>query len=100
MTPEGRIKARFKRELKRRLGEHCYQFWPVQTGMGATTLDCLLCIRGTFVAVETKAPGKKPTPRQELVIEQIGAAGGAAWVIDSNEAIDHFINWYDTNRGL
>jgi hypothetical protein len=79
-TPEGRVKNEVKRQLKR-LG--VYQFWPVQTGMGAKTVDCLACLRGCFVAIETKAPGKKPTPLQWTTLTNIARAGGITLVIDS-----------------
>jgi hypothetical protein len=49
---------------------------PVQTGYGAPALDFLLCVRGKFIAIETKAPGKKLTPLQETTKAQIEAAGG------------------------
>ncbi len=80
MTPEGRVKNEVKKQLKA-LG--AYQFWPVQTGMGALTVDCLACLSGSFVAIETKAPGKKPTPRQAVTLTDITKAGGTALVIDS-----------------
>lgn len=80
MTPEGRVKAEVKKQLKL-LG--AYQFWPVQTGMGVTTLDCLAILDGLPLAIETKAPGKKLTPRQEIVINAIRKSGGIALVIDS-----------------
>jgi len=34
---------------------------------------------GQFIAVETKALGKKPTPAQADFLDQIAAAGGFAW---------------------
>jgi hypothetical protein len=80
VTPEGRVKNEVKKQLKA-IG--AYQFWPVQTGMGATTVDCLACVRGRFVAIETKAPGKTPTPLQETTLTKIAEAGGWALVIDS-----------------
>jgi hypothetical protein len=80
MTPEGRVKAEVKRQLKA-LG--AYQFWPVQTGMGATTVDCLACLRGRFIGIETKAPGKKPTPLQWTTLTKIAMADGINLVIDS-----------------
>ena len=79
-TPEGRVKNEVKKQLKA-LG--AYHFWAVQTGLGATTVDCLACFHGRFVGIETKAPGKKPTPRQEVVLTQIREAGGITLVIDS-----------------
>jgi hypothetical protein len=79
-TPEGRVKNEVKKQLKA-LG--AYQFWPVQTGMGAVTLDCLACLSGRFIAIETKAPGKRPTPLQETTLTKIAEAGGVTLVIDS-----------------
>jgi len=80
MTPEGRVKNEVKKQLKA-IG--AYQFWPVQSGMGAPAIDCYACLAGRFVAIETKAPGKKPTPRQEITLTKIAEAGGITLVIDS-----------------
>jgi hypothetical protein len=80
MTPEGRVKDAVKRALKL-LG--AYQFWPVQTGMGAKTVDCFVSFRGRFIGIETKAPGKKPTPLQEITLSKIADSGGFRLVIDS-----------------
>lgn len=80
-TPEGKIKTALKRELAR--VPECYQFWPVQMGLGAATLDCLLCVSGRFVAVETKAPGKRLTTRQEITAAAIAKAGAMVYVVDS-----------------
>lgn len=78
MTPEGKVKADVKAWLKQR---GAYFFMPVQTGLGSTTLDLLVCLSGRFVAIETKAPGKKPTARQEIIIASIRSAGGVAIVV-------------------
>lgn len=79
MTPEGRVKAQLKAELKFHGG---YQFWPVQSGMGAATVDCLLCARGKFFAVECKREGvEKPTPRQAATMKAIRAAGGRTFLV-------------------
>lgn len=75
---EKTVKARVKKLLKQ---HNCYQFWPVQTGYGAATLDCLGCHRGRFFAIETKAPGKHLTPRQELTMAIMNEAKGAVFVI-------------------
>jgi hypothetical protein len=75
MTPEGRVKPMVKKALDT-LGADCWRFMPVQTGYGSPALDYLLSIRGRFVAIETKAPGKKLTPLQEGTKAAIEAAGG------------------------
>ncbi len=80
MTPEGRVKHEIKAWLKAR---GAYFFMPVQTGMGAMTLDILACLNGRFIGIEVKRPGGKPTARQVLCINAIKAAGGAAFVATS-----------------
>jgi hypothetical protein len=87
-TPEGKVKAKLKRFLD--LLPSQYQFWPVQTGLGASTLDCLLCVNGSFVAIETKAKKGVMTHRQKLVRELIEAAGGIVYVVDDIDAADDF----------
>lgn len=77
-TPEGKVKDRVKKRLKR---AGAYQHWPVQTGYGAACLDCHGCYFGIYFAIETKAPGKHPTPRQELTMEAVREAGGFVLVI-------------------
>jgi hypothetical protein len=56
-------------------------YWPVPAGFGASDLDCIVCYYGRTIAIETKAPGKKPTPRQELTIAQYRGAGAMVFVI-------------------
>lgn len=80
MTPEGRVKAKVKKALDK-LGSDCWRFMPVQTGFGSPALDYLLSIRGRFVAIETKAPGKKLTPLQEQTKAGIEAAGGIVLLV-------------------
>lgn len=86
MTPEGRVKAKVKRALTTL--PRCYSFRPVQNGMGAPGLDIYCCINSTFVAIETKTPGKKMTPRQETTAAEIRAAGGLVFVVDGDETLD------------
>jgi hypothetical protein len=81
-TPESKIKTAVKQRLDA-IG--AYQFWPVQTGIGTRTLDCLGCYKGLFFGIETKRPGGVPTTYQLMTIEQIQAAGGIALVIDTIE---------------
>jgi len=79
------IKAAVKKRLKE-LGPECYSHWPVQMGLGAICLDCHGCYRGVYFAIETKAPGEKPTRLQQATIERIRAAGGLVFVVDSLES--------------
>lgn len=81
MTPEGKVKTRVKLVLS---SHGAYWHCPVQNGMGAPSLDFICCFKGRYFAVETKAPGKKPTPRQEITISEIEKAGGKVFVIDGD----------------
>lgn len=85
MTPEGRVKAAVNRLLDKY--KSIYKFMPVPGGFGASSLDYLLCVNGKFVAIETKAPGKKPTDRQRRIAAQIERAGGVVFIIDSADAL-------------
>ncbi len=82
-TPEGKVKARVNKALKTL--PRCWKFMPVQMGLGAPALDYLICVNGNFVAIETKAPGKKLSPRQEQTVNAICAARGAVYVIDGTD---------------
>jgi ribosomal protein S19 len=79
----------------------CYQFWPVQTGLGAATLDCIACVPirvtqdmvgktlGAFVAIEAKREGvTSVTIRQGATIEEMRAAGAVALLINSTHDLE------------
>ena len=84
MTDEGRIKKKVREKIRASGG---YVFSPVQMGMGSPTLDDLCCIGGKFIAIEYKAEGKVPTPRQLLTMKEIRKAGGSAIWGDSIERV-------------
>lgn len=65
-----------------------YRFWPVPSGFGASSLDCIVTYYGVAIFIETKAPGKKPTERQEFTMAQIKAAKGLLFVIDGPEGCE------------
>lgn len=89
-TPEGKIKAKLKKALDKAFPGH-YRFMPVQTGYGAKTLDFLLCIRGRFVAIETKAPGKQLTPLQGSTVDAMVLSEGLVFIVDNEIMIEHVI---------
>ena len=91
-TPEGKVKAKVKALFKK---HGVYYFMPVQTGYGASTLDFLACHHGRFIAVETKAPGKKLTPRQEIITESIYAAGGVVFHISDDDSLAELNKFLD-----
>jgi len=86
MTPEGRVKAKVTKALKL-MGKDCWRFMPVQSGYGSAALDYLLCIRGRFVAIETKAPGNKLTAMQEGTKAAMEAAGGIVLVVWDEDSL-------------
>ena len=90
MTPEGKVKARVRATLKK---AGAYAFMPVQTGLGATTLDLLVCINGQFLAIETKAEKGQITPRQWVVADAIVAAGGWAIFVRGLDGAKEFEQW-------
>ena len=95
-TPEGRVKAKVRKLLVTYDG--MYIFMPVPSGYGRTTLDFLGCYRGHFFAVETKAPGKKPTLRQDVELKGVARAMGRTFVIDSvhSPVLEELRAWLDT----
>ena len=54
--------------------------------------DRLVVLPGGVVDfIELKAPGKKPTTKQELQISRLRSRGANVWVIDSIEGVDEYI---------
>lgn len=86
-TPEGKVKDKVKKVLKK-FGELVYYHMPVQNGMGAPTLDFIVCAAGYFLAIETKAPGGKPTQRQVVTMENMRAAHGFVFVVANDDDLD------------
>ena len=102
-TPEGKVKNAHKAYFK---AQGWYYFFPVQMGLGASTLDCLLCIKGRFIAIEFKREDRMayPTPRQAQVIKAINKAGGIAFTTNSLERTkqylqDHVLGVYNPEVG-
>jgi hypothetical protein len=83
-TPEGKVKDKVKAVLKE-FG--LYYHMPVLNGMGEPTLDFLACGEGLFISIETKAAGKVPTPRQQITIAQMRAAGAFVFVVSCDEEL-------------
>ncbi len=81
MTPEGAIKVK----VKKLLNEHgAYFFLPVQTGMGARTLDFLGCHSGRFFSIETKASGKHMTEQQISIADRMLRSGARVFEISGD----------------
>ena len=88
-TPENKVKNQVKKILQS-FKPALYAHWPVQTGYGAACLDCHGCCSGRYFAVETKAPGKKLTKRQEITRDDILEAGGRVFVVGERETDDEW----------
>lgn len=91
MTPEGKVKAKIKKELTRYT--ELYYYMPVPGGFGKTTLDYLGCHHGRFFAIEAKAPGKKLTQMQERDRDIIRAAGGVVFEIIGDVGLEELARW-------
>ena len=88
-TPEHAVKVKVKAAL--RTLTRVWPWMPVQNGMGTPALDFINCVDGKFIAVETKAPGKALTPRQEITAANIRAAGGRVYVIHDKAEIEQMM---------
>ena len=91
-TPEGKVKDAVKKWLR----ERGYWFYmPVQNGMGVVGIpDFICCCNGRFLAIETKAPGRRGnlSPNQKHRIEEIDAANGVTIVVDDVAQLDQLEN--------
>lgn len=88
-TPEGRVKDACKAFFKE-IGAYFYM--PVSNGMGRVGApDFMVCWRGKFFGIETKAPGKagNTTPNQDRELREIRDAGGEAYVVDDVAQLRH-----------
>ncbi len=81
VTPEGKVKAAVTKRLK---AMNCWYYMPVGSGYGAPTIDYLCAYEGRAFGIETKAPGKRPTPRQVATMLAMGKQGVPSIVIDSS----------------
>ncbi len=91
MTPEGKVKQDVKKLLKS-LG--IWYFMPMQNGFGVVGIpDFICCWGGKFLAVETKAPGKRgqTTANQDLRLQEICDNGGLSLVVDDVEQLAAFL---------
>jgi hypothetical protein len=92
-TSEGVVKDNIKKVLK---SHGVYYHMPVMNGMGAPALDFHCIHKGMAFCIEAKRPGKLPTPRQELTIKDIEAAGGKCFVIDGEPGLNVLEWWLDS----
>ena len=99
-TPEGKVKDAVKKELRKR---DIWYFMPMQNGFGVVGIpDFICCWEGKFLAIETKAPGKRgqTTANQDRIISEIKDHWGKALVVDDvSQLIDYLEDHYEQGRG-
>jgi hypothetical protein len=74
-----------------------YYTMPVTGGYGTQGVpDFLVCLKGRFIAIETKAGKNTTTALQELNMKKIRDAGGVAIVVreeDVKDLLNHLVNF-------
>jgi len=95
-TPEKKIKEKVKRILKKIDAYFCM---PATGGYGASGVpDILVCYKGRFIGIETKANGNRPTALQHKHLQDIKTSGGLSLVIDETniDMLELYINGNET----
>jgi hypothetical protein len=95
MELESTIKQKIKKKLE---GLGAYVFCPVQTGYGKRTVDMLICLNGSFLAIEVKRPKGVITEKQKVTLKEINEAGGVAIIAYSWDDVEKVIGEYDRFR--
>jgi Holliday junction resolvase len=86
MTPEAKVKKKVVAILKQ---HEAYFFYPVTGGYGRSGVpDIVACHNGRFIGIECKSGKNKPTPLQQVNLDQIERAGGIALVINEENIAD------------
>jgi len=77
------------RRVREEVGGKAYKF----VSPGNIAVPDRICVlpKGNIVFVECKAPGKRPTPLQQKVIDSFHELGHEVLVIDSKELVDTFL---------
>lgn len=83
---EAKLQAKILRYLKQK---GCYARKVIVAG-NAGTLDIVCCYKSSFIAIEVKLPGQKPTELQKYNIREIQKAEGVALVAISLEDVKLF----------
>lgn len=83
MTPEAKVKKAVRQVLD---GLGAYYVMPVTGGYGKQGApDFLVCLKGKFIGIETKAGKGRLTALQEMNLKQIIGAGGVSLVIREDD---------------
>ena len=92
MTPEGKVKDKVKKLLKK---YGIYYCMPMGTVWGKSGVpDILACVYGQFVGIETKAGRGTCTKLQEIEQKNICNSGGLTFVVNENsmDALDDWLS--------
>jgi hypothetical protein len=85
-TPEKKVKKRVRAVLDK-MG--AYYVMPVTGGYGNSGApDFLVCLRGRFIGIETKAGKGKTTALQDMNLAKINSSGGVALVLREEDVAD------------
>lgn len=70
------------------------------TSSSLRALPDRLCLfpGGVLVFVEVKAPGRKPSKNQQIMIKMLKSMGFIALWLDSRHAVDALMNWLETTK--
>jgi len=76
--PETRLRKKIQEALQKKYPEAL--FLKIHGGpmQNVGIPDLLCCVKGMFIGLEIKRPGKKPTPAQAIMFNTIRQAGGWA----------------------
>ena len=88
MTPEGKIKQKIDKLLKRK---GIWFFKPQAGPFGRSGVpDYIVCARGAFIGIEAKAnKTRKPTALQTRGMEMIVGTGGKCFVVYDQATLEH-----------
>lgn len=86
------IENYFYRQAKRR-GWKAIKF--TSSSLRALPDRILICPKGFTCYAELKAPGRKPTEKQQKMIAWMRANGHVVVVIDSRPRVDAFFKWIE-----
>jgi Holliday junction resolvase len=85
--PESRLSSRIIKTLRAEAPEPCWFAKIPGTAFSAGLPDIIGCVRGRFIAVEVKMPGRENTltARQAAVLDLLEHAGARVGVVTSVE---------------
>lgn len=102
-TPERKIKDKVREVLR---DQEVYYFMPVQMGYGPSGLDfhCVVLTKTGYpfpFFIETKAPGKEPTVRQQDLAKRLRETFKCkVWVVDKEIDVRSLEAWLCQIRGV